>query len=83
MNTFLGEVCQKIYDTHQNELDKIVIIIPNRRASVYIHKHLSDHFDSPFFAPKITTINEWVDENTEEEIISQTELLFYIIRYIC
>jgi len=78
MNTFLGEVCQKIYDTHQNELDEIVIIIPNRRASVYIHKHLSDHFNSPFFAPKITTINEWVDENTEEEIISQTELLFFL-----
>ncbi len=78
MNTFLGEVCQKIYDTHQNELDEVVIIIPNRRASVYIHKHLSDHFDSPFFAPKITTINEWIDENTEEEIISQTELLFLL-----
>jgi len=78
MNTFLGEVCQKIYDAHQNELDEIVIIIPNRRASVYIHKHLSDHFNSPFFAPKITTINEWIDENTEEEIISQTELLFFL-----
>jgi len=78
MNTFLGEVCQKIYDAHQNELDDIVIIIPNRRASIYIHKHLSDHFNSPFFAPKITTINEWVDENTEEEIISQTELLFFL-----
>jgi len=78
MNTFLGEVCQKIYDTHKNELDEIVIIIPNRRASVYIHKHLSDHFTSPFFAPKITTINEWIDENTEEEILSQTELLFLL-----
>jgi len=78
MNTFLGEVCQKIYDAHQSELDEIVIIIPNRRASVYIHKHLSNHFNTPFFAPKITTINEWVDENTEEEIISQTELLFFL-----
>jgi len=78
MNTFLGEVCQKIYDAHQSELDEIVIIIPNRRASVYIHKHLSNHFNTPFFAPKITTINEWVDENTEEEIISQTGLLFFL-----
>ena len=78
MDTFLGEVCQKIYDNHKDELDKIAIIIPNRRASVYIHKHLSNHFNTPFFAPKITTINEWVDENTEEEIISQTELLFLL-----
>lgn len=76
MNTFLGEVCEKIYNHHQNNLDKIIIIIPNRRASVYIHKHLSDHFSTPFFSPKITTINEWIDENTTEEIISQTELLF-------
>jgi hypothetical protein len=78
MDTFLGEVCQKIYDNHKDELDEIAIIIPNRRASVYIHKHLSDYFNTPFFAPKITTINEWVDENTAEEIISQTELLFLL-----
>jgi ATP-dependent helicase/nuclease subunit B len=78
MDTFLGEVCQKIYDNHKDELDEIAIIIPNRRASVYIHKHLSEHFNTPFFAPKITTINEWVDENTADEIISQTELLFLL-----
>jgi len=78
MSTFLGEVCQSIYDNHKDELDQIVIIIPNRRASVYIHKYLASHFSIPFFAPKITTINEWIDENTEEEIISQTELLFLL-----
>lgn len=78
MDTFLGEVCQTIYDNHKDELDKVAIIIPNRRASVYIHKHLASHFNTPFFAPKITTINEWVDENTEDEIISQTELLFLL-----
>lgn len=78
MDTFLGEVCQKIYDNHKDELDDIAIIIPNRRASVYIHKHFSDHFETPFFSPKITTINEWVDENTTDEIISQTELLFLL-----
>ena len=78
MQTFLEEICQKIYDQHSDNLEEIAIIIPNRRASVYIQKNLSQLNKKPFFAPKITTINEWVDENTPERILNQTELLFLL-----
>lgn len=78
MQTFLEEICKKIYNNHLDSLDEIAIIIPNRRASVYIQKYLSQLNKTPFFAPKITTINEWVDENTTERILNQTELLFLL-----
>jgi len=76
MSTFLGEVCQTIFNKHQQNIDEIAIIIPNRRASVYIQQHLAKLFKAPFYAPKITTINEWVNENTTLKILNQTELLF-------
>lgn len=78
MQTFLEEICTKIYEQHSSNLEEIAIIIPNRRASVYIQKYLSQLNKKPFFAPKITTINEWIDENTEERILNQTELLFLL-----
>ncbi|MGV6860613.1 MAG: PD-(D/E)XK nuclease family protein [Putridiphycobacter sp.] len=76
MNPFLQQVAQKILNAHQSDLADITIIIPNKRAAVYLQKHFSTLIQKPFFAPKITTINEWIDEYTPIEIISQTELLF-------
>ncbi len=76
MAEFLKNIASKIYSKHTNNLDDIAIIIPNKRASVYLQKYFSFHIKKPFFAPKISTINEWIDENTNERIVSQTELLF-------
>jgi hypothetical protein len=80
MTTFLKEACKEIYKKHANHLDEITIIIPNRRASVYLQKNFSALSKVPTFAPKITTINEWVDENTPERILNQTELLFFLYK---
>jgi hypothetical protein len=76
MPYFLEDVSNKIYQTHTHQLDDIAIIIPNRRASVYIQKYLASIIKKPFFAPKIKTINEWIDENTPQQILTQTEMLF-------
>ena len=78
MRTFLEETCEKIFKNHNNNLENIAIIIPNRRASVYIQNYFFNLIKKPFFAPKITTINEWIDEQTNEQILSQTELLFML-----
>jgi len=76
MGEFLKDIASKIYNEQKKDLSEVAIIIPNKRASVYLQKHLSLLIKKPFFSPKITTINEWIDEQTEEKIISQTELLF-------
>ncbi len=76
MQPFLKQVSEKIYSNHRDELENVAIIIPNKRAAVYIQKYLSESIDQAFFSPKITTINDWINENTAEQILSQTELLF-------
>lgn len=78
MRTFLQEKINLIYNAHSNTLNEISIIIPNKRAAVYIQKYLAEEIKGPFFAPEILTINEWVDQHTKERIISQTELLFLL-----
>ncbi|MFD1551583.1 hypothetical protein DNU06_03240 [Putridiphycobacter roseus] len=76
MKSFLEETTLDIYQRHAQEIDQIAIIIPNKRAAVYIQQYLSKQIKQPFFAPKIITINEWVDAETSERILNQTELLF-------
>jgi ATP-dependent helicase/nuclease subunit B len=76
MNSFLNRVAQHLFNKHSADLDSVLVIIPNKRAAVYLQKHLSKLIGKAFFPPKITTINEWVDDHTPERILSQTELLF-------
>jgi len=76
MQTFVEQITAKIYASHKDDLQGIAIIIPNKRAAVYIQKALGELLGKPFFGPKITTINEWIDEHTSSQILSQTELLF-------
>lgn len=78
MQTFLAEKTKIIVDNHGESLEEIAIIIPNRRASVYIQKYLAEELKNALFSPQILTINEWVDQFTPQRIISQTELLFIV-----
>lgn len=78
METFLHEKIAHIYSAHAANLSQVTLIIPNKRAAVYIQKYLANLIKKPFFAPKIITINEWIDAHTEERIVSQTELLFLL-----
>lgn len=83
MQTFLQEKVQKIFSSHQDEMGEISIIIPNRRAAVYIQKYLAEHFTQPFFAPEILTIHDWINKHTKEKMLGSTELLFILYDVHC
>lgn len=76
MQSFLQDITNQIFESHKDELEDVSIIIPNKRAAVYIQKHLSHLVGKPFFSPNILTINEWIDQNTKAQILTQTEILF-------
>lgn len=78
MISFLQEQTKQIFDHCKGDFDDISIIIPNKRAAVYIQKELAKLIVGPFFAPEILTINEWVDKNTPQRILNSTELLFIL-----
>lgn len=78
MDTFLSEKSAEIFSTHSDHLDEISVIIPNKRASVYIQSHLADLAKKPFFSPEIITINEWISQQTEHKILNQHELVFLL-----
>ena len=74
--TFLNQVASRIINAHGNELDKILIVLPNKRAITYLYKHLAQANSSPFFSPEIITIYDWAKEVTDKRIATNAELLF-------
>ncbi|MGC3947220.1 MAG: PD-(D/E)XK nuclease family protein [Chryseolinea sp.] len=61
MQTFLQEVAADIVHQHK-QLDKLVVVFPNRRAVIYFRKHLAALLNKPAFAPKMITIEDFFAE---------------------
>ena len=76
MKSYLEEKAGIIFRDHGSVIDEISIIIPNKRAAVYLQKYLAALAGKPFFAPEILTISDWISKHTPQRILQQNELLF-------
>ena len=79
-NSFLDDISIKIINENKaSDIKDITVILPSRRAGIYFKKSLSKHLDKTFFLPKIITINEFIIQISECEIINgfEAELELY------
>ncbi|MDB4582571.1 PD-(D/E)XK nuclease family protein [Draconibacterium sp.] len=60
MERFLSQAAKFIYEKHKNELSKICVVFPNRRAGVFFTSYLQNEITNSVVAPKIATIGELV-----------------------
>ncbi|MBT4919416.1 MAG: PD-(D/E)XK nuclease family protein [Flavobacteriaceae bacterium] len=75
MITFLEETLAKIKE-ETSALSELVIILPSKRACGFLLNHLKSSADKTFFPPKISSIEEFIQEISNLKIIDPTELLF-------
>ena len=75
MITFLEETLAKIKE-ETSALSELVIILPSKRACGFLLNHLKSSADKTFFSPKISSIEEFIQEISNLKIIDPTELLF-------
>ncbi len=58
-NTFLSQVAKAILDANL-DLSKTAIVLPNKRAQRMLLNALSKHYSTPFFSPRIFSINDFM-----------------------
>lgn len=73
---FLEKLADEIIRTNEKTLDKICIVLPNRRAGLYLKKHLAKKIDSIIWAPAIFSIEDFVCTISGLESVDNTTLLF-------
>lgn len=80
MPSFLEQIVTQIKLTHPN-LSDCVIITPSKRVGLFIKQTFSKLIETPLIAPEIFTFDNWVENLTQIQKVSQTELLlaFYEI----
>lgn len=75
MITFLEETLIKIKESYP-DISKLTIILPSKRACGFLLNYLKSNNQKTIFAPKIISIEEFIEEVSGLKIIDSTELLF-------
>ncbi len=74
--TFLHQLAQEILKTHSNTLLDLIVVLPNKRAKVFLLEEFKNLVTTNCFAPEIISIEEFVQNIAGIRSIDSVEVLF-------
>jgi len=77
---FLEKVAKTLYDNHRDEMDKQIVILPSRRAGLYLARHLSRLSDKPQWAPMMMTVTDLFASFSALRLTEPETLIFDLYR---
>lgn len=80
-NTFLDKLSAQISADFPNSMERLVIVLPNKRAKVFLLENLKKYYRTSVFAPEIINIEDFIQQISGIRGIDSIELLFkfYIV----
>ncbi|MVO09812.1 PD-(D/E)XK nuclease family protein [Flavobacterium sp. TP390] len=75
-DTFLDKLSKHILAQDKENLQEIIIVLPNKRAKVFLLDALHNHTSQTIFAPQITSIEDLIQEISGIRTIDAIEILF-------
>ncbi|MCK5856976.1 MAG: PD-(D/E)XK nuclease family protein [Bacteroidales bacterium] len=76
MTPFLKKVADHIFDNHKEQLQELSVVVPNRRAALFLGKYLSQKTDVPIWSPKFYSIEDFVFEHSGFQLMPMVDLIF-------
>ncbi len=74
--TFLNKLSQKLLNDYPSSVSDLVIILPNKRAKVFLIEELKNEITNTIFAPEIVSIEDFIQEIAKIRSVDSIELLF-------
>jgi hypothetical protein len=75
-NTFLENLVDKLLSDETENISEATIILPNKRAKIFLLEALKKKLPNFTFAPEITSIEDFIQEIANIRSIDSIELLF-------
>ena len=72
---FLKKTADYLIKNHPDDFSSISVILPNRRAGVFLKKHLSELINKPVFLPRIVSIQDFVMDLSGMHMADEITLL--------
>ncbi|MBE0661966.1 MAG: PD-(D/E)XK nuclease family protein [Bacteroidales bacterium] len=74
--SFLEKVARRLLQDYPENMQQACVIMPNRRATVFLKRHLSAILTKPAFGPSIFSIEDFVFDSVGFHEADQLELLW-------
>jgi hypothetical protein len=74
--TFLDKIAKVIIEDYSNDLSNTVVILPNKRAKIFLIEALKNQIQNNIICPKIISIEDFIQEIATIRSIDSIELLF-------
>ncbi|KVV13260.1 double-strand break repair protein AddB [Flavobacterium sp. TAB 87] len=75
-NSFLNKIAAKIIEDYSNRLSDITIILPNKRAKVFLIESLAQQINTTILSPTIISVEDFIQDVAKVRSIDSIELLF-------
>ncbi|MDQ3192682.1 MAG: PD-(D/E)XK nuclease family protein [Bacteroidota bacterium] len=76
MQPFLAQTAHYLFEKYGEEISDVCIVLPNRRAGLFLKTHLSALHDKPFWAPEIYSVEDFLSEISGIAICDNLTLTF-------
>ena len=76
MQAFLDHCVAYILEKHPKDFSKLCIVLPNRRAGLFLKKHIAERLQKTILLPEIYGIEDFVGRTSGLNIIDNINLIF-------
>lgn len=76
MSTFLSSVADQLLANHSDHLGECTVIFPNRRAGLFLKKHLSQKIDKPVWSPEVVSLEDFLFRYSNTKKVDALSLIF-------
>jgi CRISPR/Cas system-associated exonuclease Cas4 (RecB family) len=76
MKPFLREVAEYLLEIHPNDLDRVAIVVPTRRAAFFMKQELANTTEHTIICPSIQAIEDFVETVSTLKVSDPVSLLF-------
>ena len=73
---FLEQTAQHLITTYGEKISDVCIVLPNKRAGLFLKQHLSKLIDKPIWLPPIIGAEDLIEQLADKEIIDNLTQLF-------
>ena len=79
-NTFLDKIATEIIQKYGEQLNNIIVVLPNKRAKIFLIEALKKAVTNNIIAPEIISIEDFIQDISGIRSIDSIELLFELLK---
>lgn len=76
MEPFLKQIADHLQENYPDSLAEICVVLPNRRAKLFLKSHLNSIISQPIWMPEVFGMEDFIERVSGRNIVSPLTLLF-------